>query len=69
MCPLNTAALPAIAANDSEALLTLARNAGMLVTLDGRIGREKCQSVAGSMLAFPRFSAALRDTLEVPCTR
>lgn len=67
MCPLNTAALPAIAADDSEALLALARNAGMLVTLDGQIGREKYQSVAGSLVAFQRFAAALRDALEVPC--
>nr|WP_269501533.1 hypothetical protein [Burkholderia sp. IMCC1007] len=31
----------------------------MLVTLDGQIGREKYQSVAGSVFALQRFAAAL----------
>lgn len=43
-----------------DALLALARQAGMLVTLDGQIGREKYQSVAGSVVALQRFVAALR---------
>ncbi|WP_179404938.1 hypothetical protein [Burkholderia guangdongensis] len=42
-----------------DALLALARQAGMLVTLDGQIGREKYQSVAGSVSALQRFVAAL----------
>lgn len=44
-------------------VLELARNAGLLVTLDGQIGREKYQSVAGSLTSFMRFVDALRDTL------
>jgi len=32
----------------------------LLVMLDGQIGREKYQSVAGSVLALQRFAAALR---------
>lgn len=42
-----------------DTLLALAREAGLLVTLDGQIGREKYQSVAGSVLALQRFAAAL----------
>ncbi|WP_175774087.1 hypothetical protein [Burkholderia anthina] len=44
---------------DLDALLALARESGLLVTLDGQIGREKYQSVAGSVLALQRFAAAL----------
>lgn len=64
-----TAAVPfAGAIDDAEALLALARAAGMLVTLDGQIGREKYQSVAGSLRAFQRFAAALHDALRAgPC--
>lgn len=47
------------AADDLNRILTLAREAGMLVTLDGQIGREKYQSVAGSLAAFRRFAQAL----------
>ena len=53
----------AIAIDDADALLALARACGMLVTLDGQIGREKYQSVAGSLRAFQRFATALRDAL------
>ncbi|WP_069704778.1 hypothetical protein [Burkholderia seminalis] len=45
--------------DDLDTLLALAREAGLLVTLDGQIGREKYQSVAGSILALQRFAAAL----------
>lgn len=45
-------------------ILELAREAGLLITLDGQIGREKYQSVAGSLTSFLRFVDALRDTLE-----
>lgn len=45
-----------------EDILELARDAGLLVTLDGQIGREKYQSVAGSLSSFLRFVDALRDT-------
>ncbi|MDR8398535.1 hypothetical protein NE850_19535 [Paraburkholderia sp. USG1] len=47
------------AADEINRILTLAREAGMLVTLDGQIGREKYQSVAGSLAAFRRFAQAL----------
>ncbi|KWI98803.1 hypothetical protein WT94_24325 [Burkholderia stagnalis] len=47
--------------DDLEALLALARQAGLLVTLDGQIGREKYQSIAGSVAALQRFAAALRQ--------
>lgn len=46
-----------------DQLLALAREAGMLVTLDGQIGREKYQSIAGSLASFKRFAEALRMTL------
>jgi hypothetical protein len=45
-----------------EDILELARNAGLLITLDGQIGREKYQSVAGSLSSFLRFVDALRAT-------
>lgn len=45
-------------------ILELARASGLLVTLDGQIGREKYQSVAGSLSSFLRFVDALRDTNE-----
>ncbi|MET3213901.1 UNVERIFIED_ORG: hypothetical protein ABIC48_001644 [Burkholderia territorii] len=49
-------------------MLALAREAGLLVTLDGQIGREKYQSVAGSVLALQRFAAALsaRNAADAP---
>ena len=43
-----------------DELLALAREAGMLVTLDGQIGRETYQSVTGSLASFERFAQALR---------
>jgi len=45
-----------------DEILALAREAGMLVTLDGQIGREKYQSIAGSLASFKRFAEALRTT-------
>jgi len=47
------------ATDDINRILTLAREAGMLVTLDGQIGGEKYQSIAGSLNAFRRFARAL----------
>ncbi|MEX3846388.1 hypothetical protein [Paraburkholderia sp. BR10882] len=55
--------LSASVAEDPETLLALAGTAGLLVTLDGQIGREKYQSVADSLHTFQRFAAALRDAL------
>lgn len=46
--------------HDTDAVLELARAAGLLITLDGRIGRERYQSVAGSLSSFLRFVDALR---------
>ncbi|WP_148662452.1 hypothetical protein [Paraburkholderia phytofirmans] len=43
-----------------DEILALAREAGMLITLDGQIGREKYQSIAGSLASFERFAEALR---------
>lgn len=67
----NARALPARAASagnrpsdDLDTLLALAREAGLLVTLDGQIGREKYQSVVGSVLALQRFAAALSARTE-----
>ncbi|MFM0455340.1 hypothetical protein PQR21_33605 [Paraburkholderia nemoris] len=42
-----------------DEILALARGSGMLITLDGQIGREKYQSIAGSLHAFKRFAEAL----------
>ena len=50
-------------ASEIEEVVQLARDAGLLVTLDGRIGRETYQSVAGSLASFLRFVDALRGAL------
>lgn len=47
------------AANEFDEILSLARESGMVIMLDGQIGREKYQSIAGSMHAFKRFAEAL----------
>jgi hypothetical protein len=44
---------------DVECLLSIARNAGMLVMLDAQIGRERYQSVAGSVASLQRFASVL----------
>lgn len=49
-------------ASEIDEIIRLARNAGLLVTLDGRIGRETYQSVAGSLTSFLRFANELRAT-------
>ncbi|MFM0124149.1 hypothetical protein P0D73_35590 [Paraburkholderia sp. RL18-101-BIB-B] len=46
-------------ASELDEILALARDSGMLITLDGQIGREKYQSIAGSLHAFKRFAEAL----------
>ena len=48
--------------SDVDNILELARGAGLLVTLDGQIGREKYQSVGGSLASFMRFVDALRQS-------
>lgn len=51
------------AALDTAALVALARDAGMLVTLDGQIGRERYESVTGSIATLARFAQALRQSV------
>ncbi|KAA1007782.1 hypothetical protein FVF58_24040 [Paraburkholderia panacisoli] len=46
-------------------ILEMARNSGMLVMLDGRIGREEYHSVSGSLQALQRFADALRESLSL----
>ncbi|AOJ26478.1 hypothetical protein WJ12_16135 [Burkholderia seminalis] len=48
------------AALDTLALVALARDAGMLVILDGQIGRERYESVTGSIATLARFARALQ---------
>ena len=50
-------------ASEVEEIVQLARDAGLLVTLAGRIGRETYQSVGGSLASFLRFADALRRAL------
>ncbi|CAM2172246.1 STAS domain-containing protein [Burkholderia latens] len=45
---------------DMVTLVALARDAGMLVTLDGQIGRERYESVTGSIATLARFAQALQ---------
>jgi hypothetical protein len=40
-------------------ILKIARDSGMQVILDGRIGREEYRSVVGSVQALQRFAEAL----------
>lgn len=42
-------------------LIELARESGMAVLLDGRIGREEYVSVSGSLAALARFADAVRE--------
>lgn len=42
--------------------LEMARAAGFVVLLDGRIGRETYHSVTGSVLALERFHALCRGS-------
>ncbi|MBM2770026.1 hypothetical protein [Burkholderia anthina] len=49
---------------DMQARVALARDAGMPVILDGQIGRERYESVTGSVATLARFAGALR--LPVP---
>ncbi|WP_414437168.1 hypothetical protein [Burkholderia territorii] len=56
----DTADLSGTAGLDTVALVALARDAGMLVTLDGQIGRERYESVTGSIATLARFAQALQ---------
>lgn len=44
-------------------ILKLAADAGMLVVLDGRIGRTEYRSVHGTLDAFQRFVQALESAM------
>ncbi|BCZ84430.1 hypothetical protein [Paraburkholderia terrae] len=57
-----TATLKASKLSD-DAILSIARRAGMLVMLDGRIGRETYHSVTGSLSSLHRFVADLHDLM------
>ncbi|KWK51288.1 hypothetical protein WT81_27950 [Burkholderia stagnalis] len=48
---------------DTQALVALAREAGMLVMLDAQIGRERYESVSGSLAALERFAQALQAAI------
>ncbi|AWV00252.1 hypothetical protein DM992_12420 [Burkholderia sp. JP2-270] len=45
---------------DTQTLLALAREAGMMVMLDAQIGRERYESVTGSLASLARFAQALQ---------
>jgi hypothetical protein len=49
--------------DEMATLISLARDAGMLVTLDGQIGREKYHSIAGSLTSLHCFAVKLQDLL------
>ncbi|MCO4878285.1 hypothetical protein VOI32_03355 [Paraburkholderia caribensis] len=42
-------------------ILKIAENSGLLVTLDGKIGRQEYQSVYGSITALSRFANAILE--------
>jgi hypothetical protein len=42
-------------------LIELAKESGMAVLLDGKIGREEYVSVSGSLAALARFAQAVRE--------
>lgn len=46
-----------------DTILAIARRAGMLVMLDGRIGRETYQSVTGSVSSLHRFVADMYNLI------
>jgi hypothetical protein len=45
---------------DQMNIVDVARASGLVVILDGRIGREEYQSVCGSVSALQRFAEAVR---------
>ncbi|KFG93474.1 hypothetical protein GQ56_0131440 [Burkholderia paludis] len=59
---LDQADQPDAPALDTLALVALARDAGMLVILDGQIGRERYESVTGSIATLARFAQALQQS-------
>jgi hypothetical protein len=57
--PCHRSRLPTVAKEVAVDILTIAMNSGLLVTLDGRIGREEYKSVHGSLAALDRFANAI----------
>ncbi|WP_341352347.1 hypothetical protein [Paraburkholderia hospita] len=49
---------------DVDVLLSIARSAGMLVLLDAQIGRQRYQSVAGSVGSLQCFAVALCQLMQ-----
>lgn len=45
-------------------IIEMARQSGMLVLLEARIGREEYHSISGSLSALERFAAAVRAGTE-----
>ncbi|MGF6770259.1 hypothetical protein P3T18_002738 [Paraburkholderia sp. GAS199] len=43
-------------------IIDMARQSGMAVVLDARIGREEYHSVCGSLAALQKFADAIRST-------
>lgn len=43
-------------------IIDVARQSGMAVILDARIGREEYHSVCGSLSALQKFADAIRET-------
>ena len=62
--PASTASrrIASAAGDEFDEILALARESGMLITLDGQIGRERYQSITGSLASLRRFVAALHLT-------
>jgi len=60
--PASTASrrIASAAEDEFDEILALARESGMLITLDGQIGQERYQSITGSLASLRRFAAALR---------
>jgi hypothetical protein len=50
-------------------IAAMARAAGLTVLLDGQIGREKYESVTGSLAALRRFGDAYRAALDTEASQ
>lgn len=53
--------------DSADALLEIARRAGMLVMLDAQIGQQRYHSVAGSVASLTRFANALCEAMRSGC--
>ncbi|SFU26747.1 hypothetical protein SAMN05192563_106814 [Paraburkholderia aspalathi] len=50
-------------------MVKIARESGLAIVLDGKIGREEYTSVSGSMTALLRFGEAVRSASLRECRR